>query len=457
MNKKPLIMMHMEVYKREIISRLYLAMHLAKNEGYQILIGNIEEYAKSKCGSGIYFNKDHGLWSEGSLRKIKENGYYVTAFDEEGLIYSSDSVYNQSRGAKNSIDQCDAIFLWGEKQLETINSNPSLSLNKKYISGSVKFDFYRLLNSMRSNLPPKKVLINTRFTNINGLTSSFEEFIENLEHLGFIKSESDRENYYQSYNADKLIYKEFENLIEILGSNNDISVTIRPHPAENIDKYECFQKKFSNITVDSNRELLEQILEHDCVIHDACTTGIEAMCIGVPVYSLRPDNLNGAYVALANEFSLKFNNALSLYEELISKENINFEISNESNLAYYIDNWGKNKSAVDSISKVFNSFDVDKIPVFNRLKGAITIKEMVYDCIENICSHLMSKNLLSRNTKLYNLVEKRRKRKVIFPKISKDDILDKAMFLCEYDKTLGELSNYTIRKTSSQSFVVYCE
>ena len=45
---------------------------------------------------------------------------------------------------------------------------------------------------------------------------------------------------------------------------------------------------FPNITVNYKDELYAQILSSDCVIHDACTTGIEAAAFGIPVLGLRP-------------------------------------------------------------------------------------------------------------------------------------------------------------------------
>lgn len=456
MIKKPLVMMHMEVYKREIIPKLYLAMKLAKIEGYQVLIGNIEKFAEKKSGSGIYFNKDHGVWSESSLIKIKNNGYYITAFDEEGLIYGSDTIYNQSRGSIKLLDECDGIFLWGNKQLKTISSSSTFSNYNKHVVGAIKFDLYKKMKITPSGGRYKKVLINTRFTGVNGFFSSFSDFVEHLKNLGFIKTKEDESFYYSSYIADKKIYAEFERLIDVLGRDSSFQLTIRPHPAECVDNYNRFQKKYSNVVVDSNTELLEQIIEHDCVIHDACTTGIEAMFIGVPVYSLRPSDLEGAYDALANDFSVQFNSASSLYQELIEADPRDYFL-NDERFSYLISNWNDNVSAVETITKVFNDFDVSNRRILKRLNPTTLTKDYFYSLFDRYVGKGPLLKIINKNSKIGELVEKRTKRLVVFPEIDISELIDKASFLCRHDETLGELSSYHIKKTSAQSFIIYCD
>ena len=102
--------------------------------------------------------------------------------------------------------------------------------------------------------------------------------------------------------------------IKILGSDRSKSVVIRPHPAEDDSVYNKIADTFPNITVNYKDELYAQILSSDCVIHDACTTGIEAAAFGIPVLGLRPKLSGESYNDFANQFSYNFLSARQLYD-----------------------------------------------------------------------------------------------------------------------------------------------
>src|SRR5690554_6483476 len=93
---KKLLVLPIEVKKREYLAKLYLGM-LAANEGFQVVLGSHDSKAILRLRNGIYFYKDHAVVSKARLATSKLNGHKVFALDEEGLIYLSKRVYVSNR------------------------------------------------------------------------------------------------------------------------------------------------------------------------------------------------------------------------------------------------------------------------------------------------------------------------------------------------------------------------
>lgn len=447
------------MYKREIVPKLYLAMYLAKNFNFQIYLGKVENYAQATIGKGVYLNKDHGVWSEERLLKIKSNGYFVTAFDEEGMIYKSDEIYNRSRGSKKLLDELDAIFLWGENQSKTIGKI-SQNFNNKFITGSPKFDFYksvknRSIDQKIGGRDVIKVLVNTRFTYVNSLNPTLQSDIDNLKKLSFVKSKEDEFLFRQLVESDKVIFNEFCKLFNLLGDDERFAVVIRPHPAENGEVYKEFASKYNNIHVDGNSDLIQQIITHDCVVHDGCSTAIEARVLGKYVFGLRPENLKSAYIATANRFSRNFMDASSLKKYLLNKSEWYLEdVDHLGKL--FIENW-KDKSASISFGKIIDSFDLEKVEILKPSIEKQSVKRFIADVVYFFVRKYPSLlKLLPTSTakKVQNFYQARSKSQKVFPKIKLENVKEQINYLCGLDEILGNYEKYNIKKINSYSFVI---
>ena len=457
--KKPLALFHIELYKREIVPKLYLAMYLAKNFNFQIYLGKVENYAQATIGKGIYLNKDHGVWSEERLLKIKANGYIVTAFDEEGMIYKSDEIYNRSRGSKKLLDELDGIFLWGENQARTIDKvskNPS----NKFKTGSPKFDFYKIVKKGSeaqgvAETTVIKVLINTRFTYVNSLNDCLQTDLGNLKKLGFVKTKADEDEFREFVESDSIIFEEFCELFNLLGNDERFSVVIRPHPAENGEVYKEFASKYKNILVDGDTDLIQQIVSHDCVIHDGCSTAIEARALGKHVFGLRPENLKSSYIATANSFSRNFLNASALKAYLLNKSEWCLEDVKKLG-ELYIENWA-DKDALSSFGKIIDSFDLEKVEILTPSNSEKNVKRFIGDVVYFFVRKFpfllkfLPKGIAK---KVQNFYQARSKSQKVFPEINLDNVNEQINYLCSLDEFLGSYVKYNIEKINSHSFVI---
>jgi hypothetical protein len=88
---------------------------------------------------------------------------------------------------------------------------------------------------------------------------------------------------------------------------------IRPHPTERHDAYNEIAAQCSRVLVTNQGNVVPWILATRAVLHNGCTTGIEAFVIGVPAISYR---------ASINE---KYDNGFYLLPNAVSHQCFNFD------------------------------------------------------------------------------------------------------------------------------------
>jgi hypothetical protein len=111
----------------------------------------------------------------------------------------------------------------------------------------------------------------------------------------------------------KAIFEHFKWLIPLLGKAfPDHTIVIRPHPVENHDVWRQLAQPHNNVKVSYQGNVLAWLKAAKAVIHNGCTTGIEAFIVKVPAIAYRP--------VIAKAYDLDLPNSLSYecfnFEEL---------------------------------------------------------------------------------------------------------------------------------------------
>lgn len=376
-----------EIYKREFVERLYMAL-MALSRGYKVVLGEANLPIFMRARNGVLFYKDHARWSDAFFRRAKRNGLKICAFDEEGLIIGDVEAYKKARVSNWGLNNLDAIFCWGEVQKSILdnvrlNSDDGMVVDNIHVCGSPKIDIAKLYRSLHRTDEGQrgiKILINTRFSYNNGIYGDYD--VDNLIHLGLIKTPEDLDNYKQlCLNEDKIL-AEFCKLIRLLGNSPEVEVTIRPHPLEREEVYNELASSFKNIVVDRQRDLRLQMLEVDVVVHDGCTTAIEARALGKPVLGLRPANLNPAYDDFSNQFSTNFISAEDLANYLVTQR-YRDPVPDDSGFAQrHIANWEMGINATTRMIDVIDQVDSDSsTDVARSWIDHFDFKEVLFDLI----------------------------------------------------------------------------
>ena len=453
MNRKKLLTLPLEILQRDLYLNLYMALVFLSKD-YQVIIGEQNDPVFKKTRNGIYFHKDHANWSEALYKDAKNRKMKTAAFDIEGFIYGNSNIYIHNRACKWILENIDAVFLWGDKQKDLV-SRVTKGNNNFYIVGSPKFDVCNLAKDLSQGNDKRKVskiLINTRFVLINVLDASAA--FQNAKNLGVLKTKKDLEKYHQTVQEDQIIFKEFLELIKLLSKIDGVTITIRPHPAEYDKVYRDFSLLFDNVSVDKVTNLIDQIIDHDCIIHEGCTTAVEAAAVGKPVFGLRPEELgDGLY---ANRYSVNFKSALTLCSYLKDNNICDFTKPDCNDIAKKsIHNWNNpNISSIYKMMDVIDAFGVEKQGIFSQnVISSFNVKEFLFNLFEipvigNILKKFNIKKLESFITGRKGLHQK-------YPDLDISTVIGSIKSINNLDKSTVLIKDIEIRRLSKKTILIF--
>lgn len=376
------IYIHNEISSRELDSKILLG-YLAASRGHQVVISRLKEIT-----GGIKFKiLAPGVFLTKSLtpdkvkidrhQKLIDNKTVVTSIDEEsGIDQKGYDEFAINRYSDVSIDQSSAVFGWGDDDTNTLKKFYPKNSNKIYKTGSPRVDlwksfFFDYWVDTKKMLKKPFLLISS---NLN--CTNFRPFHQNIKILsdaGYFKRNSKlSKNYFYKWSEDYKKLFEFIEAIKYLSKNNiGYDVVLRPHPTEDINAWKIFLKDIPNVHVIREDSITSWVKNAFAVMHNGCTTAIEATISGKPVITYTPFQME-----YAHELSNTLGYQIKTKEELLLKTNELFKISNTSDIKksdlkipeeisnkLYID---KNELAVEKIIKIWESLDDSNLSKSNN-------------------------------------------------------------------------------------------
>ena len=295
-----------EITNRELDFRLFLAAHCSAPDT-RIFIGQVHaiyRLAKNIEG-GIYVGKNvrpPRLPTGAMARRyagLKQKNFRLVHLDEEGGVMKGDeNRWKKWLSAKLDVgvlQESDVVCTWGNWQKYFYESqNPPCSKNI-FTTGHPRFDLYKShlksyyaadAKALQERLGDF-VLINTNFAwanNRNGITRPFStrwnfdadgaaRFVEHVEEWG----------------NNSLIATHFVKMTaRLAASRPDLQFVLRPHPSENIGFYRAIFGGVKNVQVLHEGSVGAWLLACRALIHDGCTTGLEAHFAGTPLITYKP-------------------------------------------------------------------------------------------------------------------------------------------------------------------------
>ena len=127
-----------------------------------------------------------------------------------------------------------------------------------------------------------------------------------MRSIGKIKTD-EREAFWRRYiRLNKEVFPCFQKLLPLLSKEfSEHTIIVRPHPAENHAPWVEKAKDLLNVQVLFEGSVNEWLLAADVMIHNNCTTGVEAFLLERPVISYRPFKDEAAEDKLPNEVSFQ--------------------------------------------------------------------------------------------------------------------------------------------------------
>ena len=333
------ILLPIEGLVRELDYKLLMAAKcLSKNT--RIFIGQhdyLYEVSKNLRG-GVYIGKNlmsrksDGVFTTYKHQELKQRGFKIIHLDEEGGVHPGDTdnlkrILLEERLDLKAFDSDDVLCTWGMLQ-KTIYSefakDNNLKVNEKNIivTGSPRFDILNLENRYFYNKEVKEInsshgefiLINTNFSLFNNSNGNADSFslrwnYDTSDH----KKRKDMVDWW-SYQGHTFV--DFIKLITAISSEYpDKKIILRPQPSEDIDIYNLIFKDIKNISVIRSGSVIPWILASKMMIHDGCTTGVEAFFSDTKVLNFHPhDAFSNNY--LPNSLSLSLYSIDEVLEKL---------------------------------------------------------------------------------------------------------------------------------------------
>jgi len=290
------ILLPIETKARELMSKILFAC-VGAERGFGVVIGgkSIIRGKQAVLPRGTFIEKSIGPGSLPLIQKAFDNKNRVSAWCEEGLIYLGKEDYKQRRVDLSSFKAIDYFFVWGKKHFDDMESIVG-SRNKLVPTGNPRFDLLRpeLRNVFRKNVDKIKkkygriILLNTKFATINSNNKELN-YLDFLKSLGKIKTKEEEETIKKFMALNEKNFRVFLKLIPMLSRRyKDHTIIIRPHPSEDHIPWIEISKEFNNVKVVFEGNANEWIMAADVMIHNNCTTGIEAFLLEKPVISFRP-------------------------------------------------------------------------------------------------------------------------------------------------------------------------
>ena len=253
-----------------------------------------------KSNNGVYIGKnvmnkpDKHNDKYSIYNKVKKNNFSIVHLDEEGGIYAGD--HNRIREVLderldvNVLHSDDLVCTWGDFQSEHYNNKLKLNDKLRIITtGHIKFEltkskyfgFYKEKSDEYVMKYGSYILIDTHFSYANNAYGISDTF--SIRH-GYGPTLEDKMKLTKYWADEQIKIAYFVTLAKKISENfSELNIIFRSHPMEDFNYYKNIFDGIDNIFVENGGEVVPWILGSKCLIHDHCTTSVEAHMMNVPV------------------------------------------------------------------------------------------------------------------------------------------------------------------------------
>ena len=417
------ILLPIETINREIDFKLVLASYLS-GKGHQIYIGQhdflMSLVPKMKVEGGLYigkniFNLDASIEKGEKYYFLKKNNFNIIYLNEEGAIFLKGEQEMTKRFKKlynmDFFDENDDVCVWGSIQKKIEDKRASNVC--VHATGHPRFDLCK--KEWHSLYQSKvKTLFDTYndFILINGNYVGANHGLGN-EHLFLNKEHIDVEKRLKFINSYNYTSKQLSSMIHLTHHLAvlfpKLNFIYRPHPSEDHNYYELAFAAVENIYVKHDGPVMPWILASKLLLHDGCTTAIEASLAEKPVINYKPILDNYHDIWLPNQMGTRMTtiDEVVFYIKEMSRSNFNFPSQhiNEKVLKFlYNFNGNSYEAFLKIIEKKIDKGKINSNVSITNIKK-IFLKISIRDFLIKILKPYKRKHLSYHNTKFYGFSE----------------------------------------------------
>jgi surface carbohydrate biosynthesis protein len=308
-----------ETRSRELDAKLLLAV-VAAGRGVSSVVGSKKpvDLNLSRLPAGVYVGKSMTARSRHNLLAARACGHRIVAWDEEGLVWASREVYWRTKVDARTLNTPELLLAWGEDNAAAWREHPAYRGTPIAVPGNPRADLLRerlhpyyapAAGALRRELG-RFVLINTNFSRVNHLQP------RQNRHLRWLR-EQRPDDPRGGFAAHKFtLYQAFLELMPRLSEAlADALIVVRPHPSESLAVWQALAARLPNLVVRREGGIAPWLLAADAMVHNGCTTAVEAFALGCPALAYVPERSARYDHPLPNGISV----ACERVDELVSR------------------------------------------------------------------------------------------------------------------------------------------
>lgn len=303
MKTRRLLLIPVENQVRELDPKLLLAC-IALRRGFSCVIGSRREmeFSIDAFPESIYLSKSMTVRSLLFFQVAEKFGHKIVAWDEEALVHLPPDTYFSRRLHPRAIQYVSHLFAWGKDNADLWRQYPGLPKKTPiHITGNPRGDMLRrdIRIFYRNDVEEIRktygdfVLVNTNFNHVNAFgpdLNLFKPVNGPAKPPAFGRAARGMSRTYAEGLRDhKLaVFEDFKRLIPALDETfPDHTIVVRPHPTESHEPYRNIASRCRRVKVTNEGNVVPWLMATKALIHNGCTTGVEAYLMGVPAVSYR--------------------------------------------------------------------------------------------------------------------------------------------------------------------------
>jgi len=288
---------------RELDPKLLLAC-VAARRGFTSILGSRREihFNITAFPRSIYLSKSITSASDWVFAILRHLGHEIVAWDEEALVHLPPETYFSRRLSPAAMARVSHFFAWGQDNVELWEGYSQLPSSARiHISGNPRNDL------LRAELRPfyeaqvrdiraaygDFILINTNFNHVNAFSpvqNLFKPATNPGEEPAFGRAAKGMTRAYAEglRNLKQAVFNDFKQLVPSLDrAFPGHTIVVRPHPTESQAIYHQIAEGCKRVKVTNAGNVVPWLMAARALIHNGCTTGVEAFAMGVPAITYR--------------------------------------------------------------------------------------------------------------------------------------------------------------------------
>ena len=284
------LILPVENQTRELDAKLLLAC-VAAERGYPVILGSraLIHYGMASYPRGVYLAKSMRTLSEKMFEITRLLGHEIVAWDEEALVRSPDKTYYARRQSPKTMKAVSALLAWGPDDARVFRDYPGYAGAPIHITGNPRIDVMRpevrgFFDEQVARIHERHgrfILINTNFGWPNHYLPQMMEINANTtpddDHIPGVMLHR------------RALYAHFQKMVPMLAEAfPEQTILVRPHPIESHVPWQEIASRQKNVVVVAEGNVVPWLMACDVLVHNGCTTAVEAAVLGTPAVAYQP-------------------------------------------------------------------------------------------------------------------------------------------------------------------------